>query len=226
MNFKQQSAIAAVKLIKPNQIVGLGAGSTIAYLVQELAKDSKTETLSFVSSSQETTELLLQLGMKVLNAENISSIDVYFDGCDFLDKDLNALKSGGGIHTDEKILASMAKEFILLGDTQKYIQQFDKNCSFTIEVVTDSIGFVIEKLQNQFDIESVTIRKDSNQEKILTKRFGALLDVKFHTFPEFEILNNIKLWAGIIEHSLFYKLATQAILCGSEGTIHLTQPKV
>ncbi len=225
MNFKQQSALEAIKFINSNQIIGLGAGSTIAYLVQELAKDSKTETLSFVSSSQETTELLLQFEMKVLNAENISSIDVYFDGCDFLDKDLNALKSGGGIHTDEKILASMAKEFILLGDTQKYIQKFDESCSFSVEIVTNSIGFIIENIQNQFDIESVTIRKDSNQEKILTKRFGALLDVKFNDFPELEILNNIKLWAGIIDHSLFHKLATQAILCGSEGTIHLTQPK-
>lgn len=221
MNFKQQSATEAVKFIKPNQIIGLGAGSTIAYLVQELAKDSKTEMLSFVSSSQETTELLLQFDMKVLNAENLSSIDVYFDGCDFLDKDLNALKSGGGIHTDEKILASMAKEFILLGDTQKYVQEFDENCSFTLEVVTDSIAFIIGKIQNQFDIKSVTIRKDSNQEKMLTKRFGALLDVKFNNFPELEVLNNIKLWAGIIDHSLFHKLTTQAILCGSEGTIHL-----
>ena len=225
MNFKQQSALEAVKFIKPNQIIGLGAGSTIAYLVQELAKDSKTEMLSFVSSSQETTDLLLQFDMKVLNAENLNSIDIYFDGCDFLDKDLNALKSGGGIHTDEKILASMAKEFILLGDTQKYIQKFDKNCSFTIEVVTDSIGFIIGKLRKYFDIESITIRKDSNQEKILTKRFGALLDVKFNNFPELEVLNHIKLWAGIIDHSLFHKLATQAILCGEEVKIHLNKSK-
>jgi ribose 5-phosphate isomerase A len=163
--------------------------------------------------------------MRVLDAENLNSIDIYFDGCDFLDKDLNALKSGGGIHTDEKILASMAKEFILLGDTQKYIQKFDENCSFTLEVVIDSIGFIIEKLRKNFDIESVTIRKDSNQEKILTKRFGALLDMKFHSLPELEDLNNIKLWTGIIDHSLFHNLATQAILCGAEGTIHLTQPK-
>lgn len=161
MNFKQQSAVEAVKFINSNQIIGLGAGSTIAYLVQELATDSKAETLSFVSSSQETTELLLQLGMKVLNAENIRSIDVYFDGCDFLDKDLNALKSGGGIHTDEKILASMAKEFILLGDTQKYVQKFDESCSkwLQIPLVLSLKNFRINLILKVLQSEKIQIRK-------------------------------------------------------------------
>ncbi|WP_183148097.1 ribose-5-phosphate isomerase [Chryseobacterium nematophagum] len=47
------------------------------------------------------------------------------------------------------------------------------------------------------------------------------MDVKFQSFPELSTLNHIKVWPGIIDHSLFYKMATAAILCGRDGVNYL-----
>ncbi|RMZ58427.1 ribose 5-phosphate isomerase A [Chryseobacterium nematophagum] len=222
-NYKKQAAIEAAKKVKPHQIIGLGGGGTIAYLAEELAADiHKAQTLRFVSSSVETENLLVDLGLNVIDAATLTSIDVYFDGCDQLDKELNALKSGGGIHTYEKALACMAKEFILLGDVEKYTDQLNINCLFTVEVVPYAIGFISDTLKKSFDVLHVVVRTDTDKKNISTKRGGALLDVKFQNFPELSALNQIKIWPGIIDHSLFYKMATAAILCGPEGINHLS----
>ena len=67
------------------------------------------------------------------------SIDIYFDGCDQLDSELNALKIGGGIHTQEKLLASMANEFILIGDESKLVQNFDNRFPVVIELLPQAV---------------------------------------------------------------------------------------
>jgi len=71
------------------------------------------DTVIFSSSSFKTTTNLLAQGFKVQKPALLKYLDIYFDGCDQFDEELNALKSGGGIHTTEKILATMANEFIL-----------------------------------------------------------------------------------------------------------------
>src|SRR5664279_1727507 len=109
MNFKQEAAAKAITFIKDDTTVGLGAGSTIAYIVEYLkAKINDGLSIQLVSSSFTTRQLLLKENLPVLPIEFCKEIDIYFDGCDQFDKQLNALKSGGGIHTQEKLLASMA----------------------------------------------------------------------------------------------------------------------
>src|SRR5579883_63345 len=107
MDYKFQAAKEALTLVVNNCIVGLGAGSTMAHLVnclQEKVNDGLS--IRVVTSSFNTRQLLLQKGFTVLDTGNLESIDIYFDGCDQFDANLNALKSGGGIHTMEKLLAS------------------------------------------------------------------------------------------------------------------------
>src|SRR6202008_2039737 len=118
---KMEAAKAAFKLIKQGQCIGLGAGTTVANLVSLLASDgSLAASLTLVSSSFKTAGLLSERGINVHPMALTKSVDIYFDGCDQFDTELNALKSGGGIHTTEKILAAMAKEFILIGDDAKF----------------------------------------------------------------------------------------------------------
>ena len=73
------------------------------------------------SSSVRTTKLLLKLGFQVSEYDPNNSIDIYIDGADEVDKDLNLIKGGGGAHTNEKKLAKQANEFICIIDDQKLV---------------------------------------------------------------------------------------------------------
>jgi ribose 5-phosphate isomerase A len=135
-DYKFEAALAASRLIKPAQTIGLGAGSTIAHLVSLLAADaSLAASLTLVSSSFKTTRLMMDRGLNVHAIALTKTLDIYFDGCDQFDTELNALKSGGGIHTSEKILASLADEFILTGDAAKFAPRLDTTYPLVIEVL-------------------------------------------------------------------------------------------
>src|SRR4051794_5723263 len=106
MDLKMEAAVKAVTFIKDGDSVGLGAGATIANIVNLLAEDKDAiRNINFFTSSFTTHQLLTKHGFRVGATSDITQLDIYFDGCDQLDKDLNALKSGGGIHTQEKLLA-------------------------------------------------------------------------------------------------------------------------
>lgn len=102
-NLKKLAAQSALSYLKPNLIVGLGAGSTISYLVQYIVNDIEYKSsIKFVTPSLETEKLLHQYGLNYVSISQVEKLDLYFDGCDQVDEDFNALKSGGGIHLNEK----------------------------------------------------------------------------------------------------------------------------
>ena len=85
----------------------------------------------------------------VLSLEMTAHINIAFDGCDELDKELNALKANGAIHTKEKIIASMAEKYVLLIDESKFYDTLPLKDSVTLEVIPQSRNYVqaqIEKL--------------------------------------------------------------------------------
>ena len=84
-------------------------------------------------------------------------MDIAFDGCDEVDENLRALKSCGGIHTKEKIVAAMAKEYVLLADETKYFDSLPFEYPLTIEVVRSARAFVKKTLTEMGAI--VTERK-------------------------------------------------------------------
>lgn len=92
--------------------IGLGGGSTISYLIGNI-KESGLR-VKVVTPSFTTASLCVQNELQVVPTWSVERIAVAFDGCDEVDEHLHALKSGGGIHTKEKLIASMADQYILL----------------------------------------------------------------------------------------------------------------
>ncbi len=216
MNLKQEAAKKAVSFINNHLAVGLGAGATMAYMV-EFLKEEKAAVQLYTSSAA-TKTLLQQNGFTVHDIAVVSRLDLYFDGCDQFDKDLNALKSGGGIHTAEKLLASMAKEFILVGDESKYAEQLNTTYPLVLEILPQAISFVMAKVQELFSGVQTAIRYDTNNKAVVTENGNCLADVWFTKWPELSQLNPIlKTVTGIVETSLFYGMAGKAIIAGSGG---------
>jgi ribose 5-phosphate isomerase A len=147
-------------------------------------------------------------------------LDIYFDGCDQIDGRLNALKSGSGIHTMEKLLASMAKKFVIIGDDSKFVQRLDPKFPLVLEVLPLAIAYVQRIMLSLYPKSVLAIRISPDQEDIpvFTRNGNLLLDCWFHEWPELEVLQvQCKKITGIIEISLFYQMVNEVIIAGRDG---------
>ncbi|OKS85197.1 ribose 5-phosphate isomerase A [Mucilaginibacter polytrichastri] len=228
MDYRKEAAKACLQFLEPGQIIGLGAGTTVAYLVDMIAEAAGlAASLTFVSSSFKTRAYLQQKGLNVKTAAIISELDIYFDGCDQFDAGLNALKSGGGIHTSEKILAAMAGQFILMGDESKVVTKLDNTYPLVIEILQEAYAGVIKKLQVDYPTASITLRMGKSKDGAVISDNGNLLaDMLFTELPEIAALNtHVKMMPGIVDHSLFYQMATKAIVAGEHG-VRLIMPQI
>ena len=226
MDLKEEADRTAVGFIKDNTIVGLGAGSTIAHLVKLLLpKITAGLPIQFVTSSYHTHQLLIQHALPVLPVSGLEKIDVYFDGCDQVDMQLNALKSGGGIHTMEKLLARMSDQFIIIGDESKLVERFDQKYPVVLEVLPQAAGYVPAYLQKLFPSSRNEYRVSEKKDGyVITENGNYLLDLFLSEWPDLLTLNGtLQNITGVLETSLFYRLANKAIISGVNGVKILEQ---
>ena len=143
MDGKREAARIASTLVSDNTSVGLGDGSTVRLLAEFLI-ERMNEGLSvrLFTSSRQTQDFLQKAGFIVNDISQTDTLDIYFDGCDQIDERLNALKSGSGIHTMEKLLASMANKFVIIGDASKFVLELDPKYPLVLEVIPPAIAFV------------------------------------------------------------------------------------
>jgi ribose 5-phosphate isomerase A len=226
-DLKQQAASEAALLVRPGETIGLGAGSTMAHLIAALKENPDlVRSLKTVTSSFATRQKLLQEGFTVVDSGWISGAHWYFDGCDQFDRRLNALKSGGGVHAAEKVLAAMADQFILVGDLSKRVEKFDGKYPLVLEVIPEALGYVSDRIKKFFNPSKSELRlSDKKDGAVITERGNMLLDVWFEVFPEPAMLNErVIAIPGILEHSLFYNMSHKAITAGPEGIQIFTKP--
>ena len=219
-NLKKEAAKEAMTLIEDKAIVGLGAGSSIAYLLQFLKLQIENGlSIQLVTSSFSTRQLLMKNKFAVQSIADFTSIDIYFDGCDQLDNELNALKSGGGIHTQEKLLASMATEFVLIGDESKLVENFDDRFPVVIELLPQAVCYIPRSIENLFPHSRSAYRiSEKSDGHVITENGNYLLDVWFVQWPDLSTINQLlKSMTGVVETSLFYNLANKAIIAGKDG---------
>jgi len=219
-DFKKEAAKKAITLVGDKTIVGLGAGSSIGYLLQFLREQMENGlNIQILTSSFSTRQLLLKNKFAVQSIDAFEKIDIYFDGCDQVDNELNALKSGGGIHTQEKLLASMANEFVLIGDESKLVTNFNNRFPLVIELLPQALSYIPGCIQKLFpDSRSAYRVSDKKDGYIITENGNYLLDIWFGEWTGLSRINPlVKSIAGVVETSLFYGLANKAIIAGKEG---------
>jgi ribose 5-phosphate isomerase A len=225
-DFKKEAAREALKLIPPDSTVGFGAGSTMANLIGLIKEDAAlTASLKTLSSSFTTRQLLRQQGFTLLDSGATAQFDLYFDGCDQFDRRLSALKSGGGVHTAEKVLAAMADEFILVGDAAKRVERLEPTYPLVLEVIPEALAYVSDRVKRFFSpVRSELRLSDKKDGAVITERGNFLIDCWFDPFPEPAVINERMIGIpGILEHSLFYNLAQRAIVAGPEGVRYYTR---
>mgnify|MGYP000836102420 FL=1 len=144
-------------------------------------------------------------------------VDIAFDGCDEVDSNLNALKSGGGIHTQEKIIASMADEYIVLVDETKFHKTLAFKAPVVVEVLPRAYSIVKKKLEQLNG--NVVERTSNNKDGIMISDEGnLLLDVYFNEVQDIGLLNQtLLMMPGVVDTSLFVDTITGIIMVNEKG---------
>ncbi len=117
---KQAAAEASVALVEDGMTVGLGTGSTVAYLLPALAKRGLT-SIRCVATSPRTEEAARALGLAVSPFGDTDRFDIAIDGADSVTPDGWLIKGGGAAHTREKIVAAAADRFVVIADSSKAV---------------------------------------------------------------------------------------------------------
>lgn len=212
--------------IQAGQVVGIGSGTTIVYAVDRIAQRVKSEKLDLICipTSFQSRQLILENNLVLGDLERYPAIDVGIDGADEVDEHLNLIKGGGGCLTQEKIIASCCREFIIIGDNSKAStwlgQHYHRGVS--LEVIPLAYIPVMNKVQTMFG-GSVVLRMAKNKAgPVITDNGNFLIDWKFDAAKNFnwsEVHTNLKLIPGVVETGLFINLATRAYFGSETGHI-------
>jgi ribose 5-phosphate isomerase A len=117
---KQRAAQAALQFLSDGMIIGVGTGSTVNALIELLA-DWSTRLRGAVSSSEVSSARLRELGIPVLDLNEVPELGLYIDGADEANPNRELIKGGGAALTREKIIAAAARRFVCIVDDSKLV---------------------------------------------------------------------------------------------------------
>ncbi len=200
----------ALSHVRNGIVLGLGTGSTVAVFIKLLAKMVKDKGLDIkcVATSYQSEHLAVDIGLNVLPLESFSCIDLAVDGADEVDGRMALIKGGGAALTREKVVASMAKEYIVIVDYSKLSSRIGEKKPVPIEVLPYAWRYVmkrIEKINGKPSLRGGGKYKDG---PILTDNGNFIIDAYFGVIngPE-ELEYRINSIAGVVECGLFVGLA-------------------
>lgn len=212
---KQEVGKAAAARVTSGSIVGLGTGSTTAFAIQflgERLKSGELKDIKGIPTSFQASVLAKQYGIPLTTLDEVDGIDVAIDGADEVDPQRNLIKGGGAAHTREKVVDSLAKQFIVVVDSSKMV---DKLGAFPlpVEVLPIAIAPVTRALENlggKVELR-MGVKKDG---PVITDQGNMVLDVKFEAITDpagmEQRINNIP---GVLENGLFVDV-TDLVLIG------------
>lgn len=209
---KQAVARAAVDYVVPGKIVGVGTGSTANFFIEELAK-IKDQIPGAVASSEATAVRLRSHDIKVFDLNDVASIPVYIDGADEIDYSGAMIKGGGAALTREKIVASVAEQFVCIADGSKLVKVLGK-FPLPIEVIPMAHSVVARELSL---LGGKPVLRMKEGQPLITDNGNMILDVHDLEITKpvamEALMNNI---VGIVTVGLFAKQGANVCLLGME----------
>jgi len=211
----------AAELVEPGMRVGLGTGSTSVAFIKALGERVKTGLkIRCVASSDASHALGLSLGMDVVSLVELPELDVYIDGADEVAPGLALIKGGGGALLREKIVASAAKKFIVVVDQSKIVDFLGK-FPLPVEVVKMALPLVEPKLTALGLHPKLRLAKDGSG-PYLTDEGNYILDCACGKIVDPQrTAAEIRAIVGVVEHGLFLKMASLALVAGDDGVTEL-----
>jgi ribose 5-phosphate isomerase A len=210
----------AAELVQDGMAVGLGTGSTATMFIKALGERVKAGLkIRCVASSDASHRLGRSLGMDVVTLAELPGLDIYIDGADEVGPDLALIKGGGGALLREKIVASAAKKFVVVVDSTKVVPVLGR-FPLPVEVVKMALPLVERRL-DKLGLHP-KLRRHRDGAIYLTDENNYILDCACGAIPEPEkTAAEIRGIVGVVEHGLFLKMATMALVAGEDGVREL-----
>jgi ribose 5-phosphate isomerase A len=217
---KEIAARAAVELVRDGQIVGLGTGSTAAYAVRFLGERVRAGLkIKGIPTSVRTRELAASLGIPLATLEEFQQIDIGIDGADEIDPELRLIKGGGGALLREKIVASVARQFVVIADSSKQVARLGK-FPVPVEVIPFAQTLVSKKIERLG--ASVKAREYAYGNPFVTDEGHHILDCRFVEIADPDRLaHELDYMPGVVEHGLFIGMASMALIGNGERVIEM-----
>ena len=226
---KLAAAARAVSFVQDGMRLGLGTGSTAAWMVRCLGRRVRDEGLQIVGvpTSEQTAVLARAEGIEIVTLEEAGWLDLTIDGADEFDGDLNLIKGGGGALLREKIVASASDRMIVIADAGKHVAQLG-DFPLPVEVIRfgwQSTRDQIAELLEEFDVarREITLRLRDDV-PFVTDEGNYILDLELGQIADPRhlalLLNQIP---GTVENGLFIDLCDLAIVGHVDGNVTLVE---
>ncbi|AXQ92992.1 ribose-5-phosphate isomerase RpiA [Cereibacter azotoformans] len=222
---KFAAARRAVDFVQDGMKLGLGTGSTAAWMVRCLAERVREEGLRVqgVPTSSRTADLARELGIPVVTLDEARWLDLTIDGADEFDSEFNLIKGGGAALLQEKIVATASDRMIVIADAAKEVAQLGA-FPLPVEVIPfgwQSTRMLIEEALIGLDVlgREVTLRR-SGEAPLLTDEKNYILDLHLtrigHPRQLALTLNQI---AGVVENGLFIDICDTVVVGHGDGRV-------
>lgn len=214
---KIKAAQAAIAYIEDNMVIGVGTGSTVNCLIPELAK-IKHRIDACVASSNATEALLRAAGLPVIDLNTVSELSLYIDGADEVCSDGSMIKGGGGALTREKIVATVAQQFICIVEQRKLVSQLG-DFPIAVEVIPMARSFVARRLVQLGGSPEYRTGFISDNGNIILDVMDLNMHADLKTMED--AINNIP---GVVDNGLFAHRLADTILVATEQGINSINP--
>lgn len=222
---KYVAARRSVDFVQPGMKLGLGTGSTAAWMVRCLAERVREEGLAVtcVATSTRTAELGRELGLKMVGLDDVKWLDLTIDGTDEFDANLHLIKGGGAALLQEKIVATASDRMVVIADAAKEVAQLG---AFPLPVEVVRFGWqttkaLIEETLYSLDVLSRDVAVRMVQDKpLLTDEGHYILDLNLKRIGNPRqlalVLNQIP---GVVENGLFIDICDVVVIGHSDGRV-------
>jgi ribose 5-phosphate isomerase A len=214
--YKRDAALAAVAAeVRDGMLVGLGSGSTAAYVVREIGRRIREDRwrIQGVPTSERTAALAREVGIPLVALE--AAPDVVLDGTDQVDPSLALIKGGGGAHAREKIVAAAARRVAIVADYTKAVPRLSG--PVPLEVLPFALPWVVRVLPERVPRAEARSRTQDGQ-LFATDNGNPVVELVCGIIDDPAALAaTLDALPGIVEHGLFVGIASVVYLAGPEG---------
>lgn len=215
---KEEAGIAACAYVESGMKVGLGTGSTVKYTILELGRRVREEGLEIVGvpTSLATRDLATEVGITLVDLDDLDGLDVVIDGTDEFDPQFQLIKGGGAALLREKVVAQSSVSMVVVADERKQVATLGA-FPLPIEVTPFSYNTTKRAIEQSLGCNVSMREKDGT---LLTTDNGNFI-ADAHTGPtlthpeetERKLLN----LAGVVQVGLFNNMCDVVVLASSDG---------
>jgi ribose 5-phosphate isomerase A len=203
---KRLAAEAAAELIDDGMTVGLGTGSTVAFLLPALAGRGLSG-IRCVATSVATERQARELGIPVEEFSELRELDIAIDGTDQVTPDGWLIKGGGGAHLREKIVAAAAERFVVIADSSKPVDLL--SAPVPLELFAFGLSSTLDRLGAEVALRDVPPSPDG----------GLIADYRGEIGDPTALATRLEADPGVAAHGLFPPDMVSAVLVGAGGTV-------